>query len=348
MAADIPYNLLGLVFGVLGVAGLAPLVRTMIQHQLPQTRLKLLDATIEETSLLLETAIEEGFVPSVNFVFESRRSLRHLRGLTEGLRTNVLRASGIRKQCVAAMAGLSKRVNDVCRRAQKLRVQIVTASQLARLEAEAMQRHEMETPLDPSFADSSYTPQTHHNDLQCAQSPEESGAAKDASYTLAMPPPTFASHTSVFRQPVRLNSAFLVRCGGKETTATSWAPPMLDGSSMACAGTPDLDLPNVLIPPPYSREGSIFSVQQRSLVADSSLEGGAHIQQPSVQADDLLADRDALIAELREQIIQDLMAGIASAGTHWQNALERTLHGRSRTQSISSGDVEAGLLTLSP
>lgn len=76
MAADIPYDVLGLIFGVIGVVGLVPLVWTMVQYQLPQTRLKLLDATIEETTVLLEAAVRDGFVPSFVFVIESRHSLR--------------------------------------------------------------------------------------------------------------------------------------------------------------------------------------------------------------------------------------------------------------------------------
>ncbi|THH15988.1 hypothetical protein EUX98_g9374 [Antrodiella citrinella] len=352
MAANIPYDLLGLIFGVLGLAGLAPLAWTTVQYQLPQTRLKLLDATIEETTLLLEAAIRDGFVPSVVFVIDSRHSLRHLRSLAEGLRNNVLQANGLRKQCVAAMTGLSKRVNDVCDGAQKLRAHIVTESERERRKAE-MSCHETNTYSEPSFVDLPlHTSPAHHDNQSNEQMSPKKIEARPELRPLTTPLPAFASHTSTFRQPVRLDSTPFDFLGSRETLTPSWSLPTWDGSSMTFGLPPTVDPLNAPVPPPYSREGSTSSGQresQSSLGFDQNM-GNRHLQQPARldPADTSLVDREALIAELREQIVQDLMDGIASAGTHWQSALERTLHGRSRTQSVSSGDVETGLLTLSP
>ncbi|THH16778.1 hypothetical protein EUX98_g9248 [Antrodiella citrinella] len=74
--AEIPYDLLGLIFGILGIVGLIPLLWAAVRYQLPHHKLRQLDATLEETNSLLESAIRDGLVPSVEFVLEMRHLLR--------------------------------------------------------------------------------------------------------------------------------------------------------------------------------------------------------------------------------------------------------------------------------
>ena len=68
------FDFLGL---ALGLIGLIPLLVVIIRYQLPQYKLNQLDATLVETTALLESAVQDGFVPSADFVtiMQARLSL---------------------------------------------------------------------------------------------------------------------------------------------------------------------------------------------------------------------------------------------------------------------------------
>lgn len=151
--------------------------------------------------------------------------------------------------------------------------------------------------------------------------------------------PVFTSYTSVLRQAVRLDSTSFDSAGNRKKLTPSWTLPF--------ASSPGLDPLDALVAPPYSRRASISSGSPPQLLGLDRNVGEGCVQQPtgpnSAGSGDALVGHAALIAELREEVVQDFMSILASAGTQWQSALERTLHGRSRSLSMSDRDVEAGL-----
>lgn len=64
----IPYDMLGLISGLLGILGLVPLLWALVHYQLPEYKLRQLDTALTETTTLLDAAIQDGFVPSASFV----------------------------------------------------------------------------------------------------------------------------------------------------------------------------------------------------------------------------------------------------------------------------------------
>ncbi|THH20214.1 hypothetical protein EUX98_g8620 [Antrodiella citrinella] len=133
--AEIPYDLLGLIMGILGVVGLLPLLWAPVRYQLPQHKIKQLDALLEESSTLLESAVEKGFVPHAEFIIETRNLLHILQGRTESLR-------------IAAIDGLSGHIDRVYTNAKGIRWRIATVSEMERRKAAEEHRQ-----LSPSQSD---------------------------------------------------------------------------------------------------------------------------------------------------------------------------------------------------
>lgn len=72
----VPYDLIGLISGLLGTIGLVPLLWTLIHYQLPEYKLRQLDKALEETTTLLDSVIRDGLVPSASFVYLMQNRLR--------------------------------------------------------------------------------------------------------------------------------------------------------------------------------------------------------------------------------------------------------------------------------
>ncbi|THH20522.1 hypothetical protein EUX98_g8564 [Antrodiella citrinella] len=120
----VPYDILGLVFGILGLLPIFAYGRS----QLPRYKLKQLDATLEETVALLEAAVKDGYVPNDNFEHLIRARLFPLRNLTESIRASVLRTKRFHQEIVGIFNGLTKRINNVRADVQDIRERIVSVS----------------------------------------------------------------------------------------------------------------------------------------------------------------------------------------------------------------------------
>ena len=68
MVKEVPYNVLGLVLGIVGLLGLIPIANATIRHRFPRHKLKQLDDALDETTALLDSAVKDGFVPGAHFV----------------------------------------------------------------------------------------------------------------------------------------------------------------------------------------------------------------------------------------------------------------------------------------
>ncbi|THH17230.1 hypothetical protein EUX98_g9168 [Antrodiella citrinella] len=214
MAAEIPYDLLGLVFGILGVVGLVPLLWAVVRCQLPQHKLKKLDSILEEATALLHSAVQEGFVPSVAFVVEADCVLRNLRGHTENLRADVLSADGIRRQCLAAIKGLSTRVDVICQRVKDLRERIARVSEEERRKAADQERYRPAITSLPVYIQNTLDQRANDTevggfDVQARSYHGRKPFALSERLVpwLPMPAPTYTSVTPTFEyEPVRRSS----------------------------------------------------------------------------------------------------------------------------------------------
>ncbi|THH21617.1 hypothetical protein EUX98_g8324 [Antrodiella citrinella] len=144
------YDILGLVFGILGLLPMLAYGRS----QLPGYKLKQLDATFEETIALLEAAVRDGFVPDDHFEPYIRARLRPLRNWTESTRACVLRANGLHQQIVGMFSGLSSKIETVARVVRGIRERIVSVSDKERRRASEQEYRGLASPF-PAGSDRS-------------------------------------------------------------------------------------------------------------------------------------------------------------------------------------------------
>ncbi|THH16195.1 hypothetical protein EUX98_g9343 [Antrodiella citrinella] len=310
--STIPYDLLGLILGVIGVVGIIPLIWTVISYQLPRYRLQQLDTTLQETTSLLEAAIQDGMVSNAKFVHEVQNGLRIHHGFTESLRAEVLCAHGFRQQCAAAVKGLSGRVDHVCTEVQKLRGRIATASDEERRKAAEREATRVAAARASSIDSSHFEVAANYD---ASNKDDKLGALEADMSALALPPPTYTHHTSsTFYEPVRHNTN-LPELSISERGATTPLPWLPSSWASTLSYTK-------IAPPPYNRGQSLSppSILPQWSSNDAVVAGVAPAEEDSCNGGircpiaDFTADTTdhthALIAELK--VLEDLQLYIAS------------------------------------
>jgi len=268
-----------------------------------------------------------------------RQLLCDLRSRTEGLRTNVLCADGLGKQCVAAITGLSKDVDRTYQDVKELRIRVATASEKERRKAAKISRQ--------TSGDGMNTLSTKFMQGRCISQPKAtSNIAADIWNVmpdtptpqlpiLVTPPPTCASHSRVVRYQSKRHNSYSI---SSQTTD--------HGSQMPY---PSPSLANLNQRSSLLRQGSLPFMSSASSVAEVEVQlihtpsESGHIYTQTPQSMDHLdpdqemspTDSMNIIAEITGHILETLQPTI-------QNAVERTLRGRSCSHS-SVRDVEAGL-----
>lgn len=334
MSVEVPYNLLGLILGVIGVVGIIPLIWALICYQLPAYKLKQLDAALQETATFFQSVAQEGLIPELEYV-EMRNRLRLHRDATESLKAEVLCADGFQEQCIAAVHGLSGRVKYLHTEVKKLRVRIARTSDEER--RKAAERSAAAAAVETSGVSLNRNPV---DDSETDSWGSELQALSVA--VLTMPSPTYVhcAPDTLYR-PVHHEtmSSESSDNGSSASTSMLWLPaPWMNSLLQARAKSP-----------PYLRSSSPsllprWSSTPATTATDDDEQHPQQITQhttdhshsPSASSTMDSVDSHRQIAELSEQILEFLKPHIV---TSIQFALER---------SRSSWDFEAEPHDLEP
>ncbi|KAH8103570.1 hypothetical protein BXZ70DRAFT_1005968 [Cristinia sonorae] len=197
-----PLDIIGLVLGFLGLAGLFPLLHTVLYRQLPRYKLEILQATLDETTTLLAASAREGYVPDDGFVVGMEARLQYLRDRMESFRASVLNAPGFYQQCVSALKGLSRHIEHTCRRVKIIRARIVLVSDGERQKARIRAHNYQDVILTQvSCVESKFDPEV----LNCDSLKDSYVAEAFAeSKQILMPAPVYLDQaTFTLHQPLR-------------------------------------------------------------------------------------------------------------------------------------------------
>lgn len=145
MSAITGYDVWGTVAGILGTLGLIPILSSIINDQLPSTKLRILDETFFDTECLLRSVSEEGLFLNSNFIAEKEGRLLGYVPLSESdlpiyifelmlclsihrqaeeYRTATYCATTFVKQLKVMMKGLSKKISLLCVEVKEVRASI--------------------------------------------------------------------------------------------------------------------------------------------------------------------------------------------------------------------------------
>ncbi|KAI0919182.1 hypothetical protein AcW1_003365 [Taiwanofungus camphoratus] len=140
MSAITGYDVWGTVAGILGTLGLIPILSSIINDQLPSTKLRILDETFFDTECLLRSVSEEGLFLNSNFIAEKEGRLLGIHRQAEEYRTATYCATTFVKQLKVMMKGLSKKISLLCVEVKEVRASIssTSAKQRERLRAEGL------------------------------------------------------------------------------------------------------------------------------------------------------------------------------------------------------------------
>ncbi|OSC97557.1 hypothetical protein PYCCODRAFT_1428382 [Trametes coccinea BRFM310] len=123
--------------GIVSLVLLVPTIVHLVMKQLPSRRLRTLLALLEDTEVLFNASVEEGLLKDPdNRTFQ--RQLTILRGHAEAVRAEIYAAKSCGDDFSNLLRGVTRRVNNLCFRVKKLRVNISHAGE--RKEAEGRGR----------------------------------------------------------------------------------------------------------------------------------------------------------------------------------------------------------------
>ncbi|KAI0944015.1 hypothetical protein AcV7_001950 [Taiwanofungus camphoratus] len=140
MSAIAGYDIWGIVAGVLGTLSLIPMLASIVNDQLPSTKLMVLEETLLDTESLLRSVSEEGLFSNSNFISETGHRLLFFHSTAEEYRTATYCATTFMKQLKEMMKGLSAKISLLCMEVKKVRANISSTSskQRERLRAEGL------------------------------------------------------------------------------------------------------------------------------------------------------------------------------------------------------------------
>ncbi|EGO02261.1 hypothetical protein SERLA73DRAFT_133192 [Serpula lacrymans var. lacrymans S7.3] len=119
-------DIFGYIAGGLGIIGL---IYSVLHSQLPTTKLKSLDAIIQETQDLFHNATEDGLFVNPRFVTQVEDELFYYRNQTADLRTRALCTNSIFQEYIEMARGLSRTISIVHANVAKLRSSVLTTSE---------------------------------------------------------------------------------------------------------------------------------------------------------------------------------------------------------------------------
>ncbi|GBE78925.1 hypothetical protein SCP_0201220 [Sparassis crispa] len=133
------FDILGLVFGILGFLSSVPVFYAIILSQLPSQKLKELDEVLLETETMWRRSLREGLFAGKPFERKTSLSLYSLRNQTESLRLQAHCATSLLQECKAMLRGLSWSISYVCMESKGARAEIssTTAEERKRLQVKA-------------------------------------------------------------------------------------------------------------------------------------------------------------------------------------------------------------------
>ncbi|THH21615.1 hypothetical protein EUX98_g8326 [Antrodiella citrinella] len=321
--AGIPFDMIGFVTSILGIFGLVPLVWVIVMYQLPQYKLKQLDAAIEETTTMLETAVQNGFVPGPKFVSLVEAHLRLLRDLTEDLRAKVVCAAGFRNQCVAAIGGLSRRIDITCRQVGLIRTRIAETSDQERRKAEERNHRNglLITPFSAAQLEqdkiSDDDEHLKYEDLETLDLIESLSPPLPPDLTI--PPPMYSVHTAIVQyQPFRDRNSGTLGLDALSVQRRSSTPApssiMLSARALSTSS----------ISPQLAKD-YLPSRNQENAIAHgvtTTASGEADDRLPQACRDDI----QAMLMEFKYQLLADQRDMIVSSMQNvFGGALERTI-----------------------
>lgn len=139
------FDILGVVFGALGVVGIIQLLCSIIYDQLPSQKFRVLEEVLKDTDALYLSGLEEGLLPNAQevkarlrgYVTQAGRTpstnpqclpcAYSLQLLADDLRVKVYSATTMRSQCWEMLCGLSRRIGLLCAQAKALRASILVS-----------------------------------------------------------------------------------------------------------------------------------------------------------------------------------------------------------------------------
>lgn len=123
--SDAGYNIFGVVTGVIGIIGLALSgLYTLVNNQLPSTKIRLMDEKSEDTESLLRSVVEEGLFSGSDFIQAREYNLSRIRVQAEEYRLLSYCATTWLQQIKAIFKGLSHRISLLCEEITQVRAKI--------------------------------------------------------------------------------------------------------------------------------------------------------------------------------------------------------------------------------
>ncbi|KAL6303406.1 hypothetical protein BKA93DRAFT_788346 [Sparassis latifolia] len=135
------FDILGLVFGIVGFLGSIPVFLAIVLSQLPSQKLKELDEVLVETEAMWRSILEAGLFAGKPFKEKTTQKLSSLRCRADNLRLQAHCAASIFQEIRAMFGGLSWNISYVCLGVKRLRANISSST------AEEKKRMEIETTI---------------------------------------------------------------------------------------------------------------------------------------------------------------------------------------------------------
>lgn len=214
MSSDASYNIWGAVSGALGIIGLIPVTIALVHSQLPLTKLRILDKTLEETETLLTSVTEEGLFRNSNFIDLARRKLSNFHVRAECFRTDTYSAATLNQQLKEMVKGLSHGISILCEDVKVLRADIATTTDEERKRLKQLREtsaHDEDISQTHATSQFEYDDQTEHRDqhnsadgivtyLNSAPRPMRQDSIVSTSITLV----AYADHENTYVLPVTI------------------------------------------------------------------------------------------------------------------------------------------------
>ncbi|GBE86771.1 hypothetical protein SCP_1000130 [Sparassis crispa] len=133
------FDILGLIFGVLGFLSSIPVFYAIVSSQLPSQKLKELDEVLVETEHIWRNTVREGLFAGKPFEEKTNLVLSMQRCQAENLRLQAHRATSFFQEFKAMLRGLSWSISYLCLKVKDTRADIssTTAEERKRIELEA-------------------------------------------------------------------------------------------------------------------------------------------------------------------------------------------------------------------
>ncbi|KIK97190.1 hypothetical protein PAXRUDRAFT_825166 [Paxillus rubicundulus Ve08.2h10] len=123
------------VFGfVAGGISLILVVFSFCRSQLPSNKIKVLEELLNETEGLFSSCVEEGYLPDERVRADIERHLARLREETFNLRSQAYMATTFAQDYTGFFAGLSLTIGRACSDVKRVRADVITKSEIARLQ----------------------------------------------------------------------------------------------------------------------------------------------------------------------------------------------------------------------